>query len=66
MKSKALLLVAALLQLTCHQSLLLAPENSSMECFPNPDSIPAERGVSVVSCHILDGTGNPVPDGTVV
>ena len=66
MKSKALLLVAVLFQLTCHQTLLLAPEGSSMDCFPNPDSIPAERGVSVVSCHILDGTGNPVPDGTVV
>jgi hypothetical protein len=66
MKSKALLLVAVLFQLTCHQTLFLAPEGSSMDCIPNPISIPAERGVSIISCHILDGTGNPVPDGTTV
>jgi hypothetical protein len=66
MKSKALLLVFGLSQLTCHQALFLAPPGSTMFCAPNPNSIPAERGVSIISCHLLDGTGNPVPDGTVV
>lgn len=66
MKSKALLVVVALSQLTCHQALFVADPNSTMECTPNPEEIPADRGVSVVSCLVIDGTGNPVPDGVVV
>lgn len=66
MKSKALLVVFALSQLTCHQALFVAPPGTSMECFSNPEFIPADRGVSVISCFLLDATGSPVADGTVV
>jgi hypothetical protein len=66
MKSKALLAVFALSQLTCHQALFVADPDSTMTCFPNPEEIPADRGVSVVSCLVIDGTGNPVPDGVTV
>ncbi|MET0552805.1 MAG: hypothetical protein ABW221_07200 [Vicinamibacteria bacterium] len=66
MKSKALLFLAMLSQLTCHQALFVAPPNTDMQCFPNPDRIPADRGVSVISCFLQEETGSPVADGTVV
>jgi Big-like domain-containing protein len=66
MKWKALLLLAALSQVTCHQALLVAGPGSTMTCFANPTFIPAVRGASVISCLVMDGTGNPVADGTVV
>jgi hypothetical protein len=67
MKSKALLFLAMLSQLTCHQALFVAPPGAEMECFANPGLIPADRGVSVISCFLQEGdTGSPVADGTVV
>lgn len=67
MKSKALLVVFALSQLTCHQALFVAGPNTSMFCNANPPFIPADRGVSVITCHLTeDQTGAPVADGVVV
>jgi hypothetical protein len=66
MKSKALLLLIAATQLTCHQALFTAPPGTSMECFANPTFIAAFNGVSTVSCVLNEETGTPVADGTVV
>lgn len=66
MKSKALLLIVVVSQLTCHQVLFTAPPGTDMECFPNPRFIPAFNGVSVISCILTEAAGTPVADGTVV
>jgi hypothetical protein len=67
MKSKALLLVVVLGQLTCHQVPLLAPPGTEIGCQPHPPTIAAFSGVSEISCLLMEGeTGTPVADGTVV
>ena len=66
MKGRATLAVVGLGLLTCHQAILTAPEGSSILVVVNPTFIPANGGVSVVSAHILEAAGTPVPDGTVV
>jgi hypothetical protein len=50
----------------CAPSLMLAPPGSSLSLFVNPDTIPAHGGIAVVSALVMDATGNPVADGTVV
>jgi hypothetical protein len=65
MKSKALLLVVVLSQMTCHQVLFTAPPGSTMNCSANPTTIPAVNGVSVISCLVVEEIGTPVADGTV-
>jgi hypothetical protein len=37
-----------------------------MTCFANPPFIPANGGVSVISCLLVEPAGFPVPDGTVM
>jgi hypothetical protein len=66
MKSKTLLLLVALSQLTCHQALFTAPPGATMSCSANPPEIPAVNGVSVVSCLVREEIGTAVADGTVV
>lgn len=52
---------------TCHQSILTAPPGSEIVgLIANPNFIPANGGVSVITAVVYDGTGQPVPDGTVV
>ena len=51
---------------SCHQSIMTAPPGSTMGLIANPTFIPANGGVSVISAILYDGTGQPVPDGTVV
>lgn len=63
--SLALVSLAVVL-VTCHQSILIAPPGSSLTLIANPTFIPANTGVSVISALIYDGTGSPVADGTVV
>ena len=63
--SLALVSLAVVL-VTCHQSILIAPPGSSLTLIANPTFIPANTGVSVISALIYDGTGFPVADGTVV
>jgi len=66
MKSKALLLVVAASQLTCHQVIFTAPPGTTMQCSSNPVNIPAVNGVSVISCLLQEEIGTPVADGTTV
>jgi hypothetical protein len=62
----AVLGIVAVTQLMCHQSILVAPPGSSMFVEANPKFIGAHGDVSIVTVFILDPTGNPVADGTVV
>jgi len=64
--ARGALAALALLHLTCHQAILTAPEGSELHLTPNPGSIGAHGSVSVITAFVLDGTGNPVGDGTVV
>jgi hypothetical protein len=66
MKSKAVLLIVVLGQLTCHQVIFTAPPGSTISCQPNPIAIAAFNGVSVISCLLQEDIGTPVADGTVV
>jgi len=56
----------ALSCLTCHQVILTAPPGSTLALFANPEFIPANGGVSVISALVTEPAGTPVPDGTVV
>ncbi len=51
---------------SCHQSIMTAPPGSQFSLFANPSFIPANGGVSVITAVVYDGTGQPVPDGTVI
>lgn len=51
---------------SCHQAIPVAPENSTLTLIANPTTISAFGGVSVITALLYDGTGQPVPDGTVV
>jgi hypothetical protein len=62
----AVLGIVGVTQLMCHQSILVAPPGSSMFIDANPRFIAAHGDVSIVTVFILDPTGNPVADGTVV
>lgn len=58
--------LAVVVLMKCSQSLFTAPPGSSITLFTNPSHIPTNGGVSVVTAIVIDGTGQPVPDGTVV
>ena len=66
MKSKALLFLIVVSQLTCHQALFTAPPGSTIACSENPRFISAFNGVSVISCIVTEPAGTLVSDGTVV
>lgn len=51
---------------SCHQSIMTAPPGSTFSLFANPGFIPANGGVSIITAVVYDGTGQPVPDGTVI
>ena len=58
---------AALAVLTgCAGVLFTAPVGSSITVFVNPGFVPAHGGVAVVSALVVEPTGTPVSDGTVV
>src|SRR5262245_6302275 len=66
---KAGFLFLILLLATCNQAIMVAPPNSNFDgstLVANPTFIAANGDVSVISGLLIDGTGNPVPDGTVV
>ena len=44
----------------------LAPPGATMTVFANPESVPANGGVSVITAIVTESIGTPVPDGTVV
>jgi hypothetical protein len=62
------LVVAALAagQTTCHQAILTAPPGSTITVFANPEFISAHGGVSVITAVVIEPSGTPVADGTVV
>lgn len=66
MKSKAVLFLIVVTQLTCHQALFTAPPGSTITCFANPGFIAAFNGVSIISCLVTEPAGTLVADGTVV
>jgi len=69
MKRSTTLKLAALLalgQLTCHQAIMTAPPGSSLTLFANPNFIPINGGVAIISALVTEPAGTPVPDGTVV
>ena len=45
---------------------LTAPSNSTISLSANPESIPPNGGVSVVTAFVIEPAGTPVPNGTVV
>jgi hypothetical protein len=61
-----LALTLALAQLTCNQVILTAPAGSTLSLFANPEFVPANGGVSVISALVIEPAGTPVADGTVV
>jgi hypothetical protein len=65
-RSKLLVVLLALGQLTCNQAIMTAPSGSVIRLFANPGIISANGGVSVISALIIEPAGTVVPDGTVV
>ncbi len=61
-----MLVLLAVLHLTCNQAILTAPEGATLFILANPTSIPAFGGVSVISVRVFESIGTPVADGTVV
>src|SRR5262245_20112371 len=55
----------ALSHLTC-QAILTAPLGTIMVVQANPRTIGANGGVAIISAHLIEPAGTPVPDGTVV
>jgi hypothetical protein len=64
--SRALLVLLAVLHLTCNQAILSAPDGATLFIEANPRNIPAFGGVSVISVRVFERIGTPVADGTVV
>jgi hypothetical protein len=64
--ARSFLVLLALAQLTCAQSIMTAPSGSSMSMIANPNIISANGGVSLISVLVIEPSGSPVPDGTVV
>ena len=63
---KLLLLLLALGTVTCAGALLTAPPGSTITLTANPDAIPANGGVSVITAFVMEQVGTTVPDGTNV
>ncbi len=60
------LAVLALTLPMCTGVPLTAPSNSTISLSANPESIPPNGGVSVVTAFVIEPAGTPVPNGTVV
>src|SRR5688572_588545 len=58
-------LVAAV-AVSCNPVLQFAPPGSTITLFANPEFIPAHGGVSEISALVMESTGAPAADGTVV
>ena len=51
---------------TCGQAIMTAPPGSTLALSANPPQIAAHGDVSVITAFVLEATGTPVADGTVV
>ncbi|MFI5183889.1 MAG: hypothetical protein ACHQNV_05795, partial [Vicinamibacteria bacterium] len=65
-KSRLVLLLLALVHVTCNHAILTAPPGSSLALFANPAFISANGDVSVISALVIEPAGTVVADGTVV
>ena len=63
---KAAVLLLVLLLGTCNQAIMTAPPGSTLALTANPEHIAAHGDVSVITAFVLEATGTPVSDGTVV
>ena len=63
---KAAFLLLVLSLGTCNQAILVAPSGSTLSVSANPEFIAAHGDVSVNSAFVLEPSGQPVADGTVV
>jgi hypothetical protein len=63
---KPLLVALAAANLTCAGTLFTAPPGSTLTLIANPDSVPANGGVSALTAFIIEPAGTTVPDGTEV
>ena len=63
---KVLLLALAAANLTCAGALMTAAPGSTLTLIANPDAVPANGGVSVLTAFVIEPAGTTVPDGTVV
>jgi hypothetical protein len=66
MARKALVAFLALVGVTCNQAILTSPAGSTMTVIANPTFIAANGEVSVISAVVIEPTGQPVVDGTVI
>ena len=65
-KPRVFLILLAVAQLTCNQAIMTAPSGSTLTLFANPMFIASNGGVSVISALVIEPSGQPVADGTVV
>jgi hypothetical protein len=65
-KARILLPFLALGQVTCNQAIMTAPAGSTLVLRANPDLIPSNGGVSVITALVVEPAGTVVADGTVV
>ena len=63
---KLMLLALAAANLTCAGALMTAAPGSTLTLIANPDSVPANGGVSILTALVIEPAGTTVPDGTVV
>lgn len=60
------LALSALAAWSCHQVPFTAPPGSVIQLSANPQTVPAQGGVSIISALVIEPAGTLVPDGTVV
>jgi len=60
------LVALALTMPSCNQVILTAPQGSTMQLLANPEVIPTNGGISIISAIVMLPNGIPVADGTVV
>jgi hypothetical protein len=60
------LVTLALLLPMCTGVPMTAPSNSTIDLIANPEFVPANGGVSVITAIVLEPAGTPPPNGTVV
>ena len=65
-KTRILLVLLALGQLTCNQAIMTAPAGSSLTLYANPTVISSNGGISIISALVVEPAGTVVADGTVV
>jgi hypothetical protein len=58
--------LAGVAHTSCNPALLLAPPGATLKLLANPPSIAAHGGVSEITALIMESTGVPAADGTVV